>query len=599
MKQAVKLNGHMIYNAFLSGYYSIMKRKKYLNSINLFPVPDGDTGTNMVRTFFYALQIESVDFAAGKTLSCIADKALSGARGNSGIIISQFINSLSEYCAGVITINTADFSEALTKAAEKTYSSVNNPEEGTILTIIRVWTEKMYTLSRKHHDFRDLILKSENAVLNALEKTREQLPVLKKANVVDAGASGFVSFLEGISEMVKTGIIPDREKVLTDNSEIILPDSPAHREILSKDINDYRYCSEALIIEINYPENKISSLLKNHGNSLIVSGSSRKLKIHIHTNNPVSLFRDISKCGTIIESKVDDMIMQQNILQNRISDIAVVTDSIADIPQNIVDSLQIHIISLNILMNDNIFLDRLNIDSRKMYSEMNKSGIHLSTSLPDPVKVKEKLLSLLSVYKSVVVLTVSSKLSGTWNVINRCAGELKSKDYKISIIDSRLNSAAQGLVAFKAAEDAAEKLPHEIIVNNAEKRIRKSSIYVAVPTLKYMVRGGRVTPLTGLAAALLNLKPVVSLDQDGKSIKSGAAFTKRAALKKIMNIVSSYKDEIDIYNVVHAGAEEEAELFAEKLFNATGKRAYYIMEVSSTIGIHTGKGVLAAGILLK
>ncbi len=599
MKPSTNLNGYMIYNCFLSGYYKLLKKKKYLNSINLFPVPDGDTGTNMVQTFFSALQIESVYYSAGKTLERIADKLLSGARGNSGIIISQFINSLSESCSELRTINTYDFSEALKNAAEQTYHAVNKPVEGTIITVIMVWSEEMSRLSNKYHDFKDLIIQSRYAVDNALEKTKEQLPVLKKANVVDAGASGFVSFLEGIVDMIISGIIPDNKRFLSDYNEAVFLDDHDNDYLSGNGKIIYRYCSEVLIKDVKQKSKKISEDLNKYGDSLILSGSCRKLKIHIHTNNPVLLFHNIAKHGTIIESKIDDMFMQYNVNCNPLSETAIVTDSIADIPLNIIDKYQIHTINLNIIWDDNIFIDRLNIDSKKLYSNMEKSRINLSTSLPDPLKVKEKFLSLLSIYKSVIVITVSSELSGTWQIMENCAKELRGKGYKINIIDSRLNSAAQGLVAVKAALDAANKVPADSIINSTLERIKKSRIYVSVPTLKYMVRGGRVSPMKGMAAAILNLKPVVSLDRYGRSIKYGAAFTQKGTKKKIFDILDKYKDEIDCYNVVHAGIRDEAEIFAENIYTITGIKADYIMEISSTVGIHTGKGVLAAGLILK
>ncbi len=133
----------------------------------------------------------------------------------------------------------------------------------------------------------------------------------------------------------------------------------------------------------------------------------------------------------------------------RLSDTAIVTDSIADIPQSIIDKYQIHVINLNILWNNNLFIDRLSIDSSRLYSDMEKSRVELSTSLPDRVKIKEKFLNLLSVYNSLIAVSVSSKLSGTWQVMENCAEELRDEGYKITIIDSRLNSAAQGLLVSK------------------------------------------------------------------------------------------------------------------------------------------------------
>ncbi len=136
----------------------------------------------------------------------------------------------------------------------------------------------MLILSKTYNDFRDLIINSSTAVNNALKKTKDQLPVNRNADTVDAGASGFVSFLEGISSMVRSGIIPDRKKFLASDNEIFIYDNSDHEKLNSEEKIKYRYCCEALLTDIKYSSNKMSKLISKHGDSMILSGNRRKNK---------------------------------------------------------------------------------------------------------------------------------------------------------------------------------------------------------------------------------------------------------------------------------------------------------------------------------
>ena len=599
MKQYSSLTGHMIYNSFLSGYSNLLKKRKYLNDINLFPVPDGDTGNNMVNTFFSALQIENIDISAGKTLEYMADSVFSGAKGNSGIIIAQFINSLSAECRNYNKINTHDFASALKSASLNTCIAIEEPREGTIITIIRVWADEMFRLSRIINDFKEIVIRSRTAVSEALEKTMEQLPVLKKAGVVDAGASGFVSFLDGIAGMAETGIIPEAGSVLREKTGTDHENNHNYENIFSDGFIEYRYCSEALITDKKIKDDEIRGTIKNCGNSLIITSGSNKSKIHIHTNNPALLFGKIEKWGKIIQSKVDDMLLEYSTSHTPVSDTAIVTDSIADIPGEFIDKYQIHVIHQNIIWNENLHIDRLTIDNKKLYSSLSKAREYPTTSLPAPGKIEAVFKNLLSKYKSLIAVSVSSKLSGTWQVMENCAKKLKEEGYRIDVVNSRLNSAAQGLVVIEAAKDASKEVSHENIIERTLKRIEKGRIYVSVPTLKFMVKGGRVSPLKGMAASLFNLKPLVSLDPEGKSVKSGIYFSQRGAISGIKKLIRDNKGNIETYAVVHSDAPEKGEYLAQRLYEESGIKALYIMEVSSSIGIHTGRGAVAAGILLK
>ncbi len=595
MNDVMTLNGYILYNSFISGYENLLKHKNHLNDINVFPVADGDTGNNMVSTFYSTIQAPLVTRSVSTTMNSIADRALSGARGNSGIIVAQFLNGLANECAEKETMTTVEFGSALKNAAAFTYLAIENPKEGTLITILRIWSEEMYQLGQVIHDFRELFTRSIESARIALEKTKEQLEVLRKANVVDAGASGFVSFLEGVARMISTGVVPHKRVSFPVSSGE--EDEQGHDIPETDDTITFRYCTEALLVRLatdtgDQPE-ELSTRLKTLGDSLIVSNGREKTKIHIHTDDPSALFLMLRDYGRIIEQKVDDMRLQYNAVHHPVSKIAIVTDSIADIPAELLDRYQIHVIPQKILWGENEYLDRLTITAETFYPYLDERTDYPSSSIPDPYRVDQVFSWLAAHYESIIAVPVGKALSGTWQVMETSAQKLRAKGYPVTVVDSRLNSAAQGLAVLSAAESAASGQSYTHILESLEKTIRGAKIYVSVATFKYMVRGGRVSALKGFIAAIINLKPIISLDENGKGIAFGASFSQDGSKKKILKGVNKNKNAIRKYAVVHAGVPERAKEYAGELKQILGTECEYIMEISPVVGIHAGIGTVA------
>ncbi len=590
MSNSLTLTGHNIYASFLSGYENLLKHKKLLNDINVFPVPDGDTGSNMVSTVYSTIQLDDVTASLSETLNNLADKALSGARGNSGIILAQFLNGLAAECENMESMTTREFGAALRNAAKHTYSAIENPKEGTLITLLRVWSEEMYSLGKVIHNFNDLFLKSIHSAKTALEKTKDQLSVLKKADVVDAGALGFVAFLEGVARMIATGAIPEKKScfpLCPEDENHISHDIPESSEAIT-----FRYCAEALILN-NENSSLSADTLKSLGDSLIISKGKNKTKIHIHTNNPAEVFFILKDHGRIIEQKVDDMLLQYNSVHNPVSKTAIVTDSIADIPREIIDKYQIHVIPQKILWGDDEYLDRVTITPETFYPYLDEREDYPSSSIPDPRRTEQVFEWLSAHYDSIIAIPVAKALSGTWQVMENSSKKLKESGYPVSVIDSRLNSAAEGLAVISAAKNAALGMKHDEIISNLNNTIENARILVSVATFKYMIRGGRVSALKGFIAAMTNLKPVISLDSLGKGIAFSASFSQAGSQKKILKRIAKSKKIIRKYAVVHAACPEKAAEYAEKITAIIGHKPEYIMEISPIVGIHAGIGAVA------
>ncbi len=596
MRAVLKLNGYNLYHSFLSGYEQIVREKNNINTINVFPVADGDTGNNMVSTLQTSVRIRKVTRSVSQTMNDIADQALAGARGNSGIILAQFLNGLALACDRKDTLTASEFGAALTYASDLTWHAIDDPREGTILTVFKLWSKEMHELSTHIHDFRELFLKSMDQARSALRETTHQMEILRKANVVDAGAQGFVSFLEGIAEMLHTGKVP---KIQAD--DILFSDEPHGSYDLpdSCDTILYRFCTEILINHRDYDFEELHAPLSSYGDSLIISRGRTRTRIHIHTNDPAQVFLTVKNFGSIIDQKIDDMILQHDVVHKPLSSTAIVTDSIADIPHSLLDRYQIHVISQKILWGKDEFLDRLTIIGSTFYPFLDQRTDYPGSSAPEPKRVAQYFTWLTSQYQSILVIPVSRQMSATWKVMESEAAKLRKNGYPITVVDSRLNSAAQGLVVIEAAKDAAAHLPPDEIIARTEHRIHRTAIYVSVATFKYMIRGGRIGKLKGLIGTISQLKPIISIDDEGKGIAYSASFSAKGSRTKIMKHLLAQKDNIERYAVVHAASADIALRYADELTQDLGKAPDYIMEISPAVGIHAGIGAVAVACMYK
>jgi hypothetical protein len=573
--ELVTFHGNDLYHAFLSGAHKLISIKHHLNNINVFPVPDGDTGSNMsylMQTIINDAR-PSDDFS--ETMESIASAALSGSRGNSGIIFAEYFSGLSEKLKGKPLVRLDEFMDAVKHAIKKAYQAIMNPVEGTILTVLR----KAAEITTPQTSFNAYFRTSLEQAKQALKDTTEQLEVLKRSGVVDAGAEGFTAFLEGINYYLDTG-----------KSEAIVTTPTVEAIVASHDmVVTERYCTEALLINVNRSSHDLQSTFSSHGSSLIVSGHSDKMRIHIHTDEPEKFFLKLREFGQIVEQKVDDMIRQQQAVSAHHPRIAIVTDTIADLPMDLLDQYHIHRLPMSLMVDDVSYIDRYSITTETFYDLMPQTK-KFSSSQPDPKTIERTLDFLLDHYDDVVVITVAAKLSGTYNAVRLYAED----NPRIHVIDSRQNSGAQGLVVLEAAKRVASGATIGQVIQAVENAASRSRIYVSVRTLKYMVRQGRVSKVTGLIAKLMNLKPVISLGKDGSGVIQEKAFSLRQNEKKILNLVK--KAPVVQFAIVHSMAQKRAEKLAQKVTAITGLEPLYLTTISPIVSMNAGIGAVAVAL---
>lgn len=590
MQKITYIDGKRFLRGLIAGGKRVMQHQDYLNKINVFPVADADTGSNLALTMKAIMESSRGARNLKETINSVAEAALSGARGNSGIIFAQYLHGLSLELPEKGSITVKHFAESAQKAVSHLYSSLMNPVEGTMLTVIREWAENLVQQSQQTTDFLHALSESLSAAHRSLKETPSKLKVLAEAGVVDAGASGFVHFLEGIMDYIHKGSLRVRE--------IILPaiESTDSSDTHSTAPGEYRYCTEAILSGFSCSTNMVKGLLSPLGDSLILAGGSEMLHIHIHTNDPEKVFGELFRLGDVSRGKVDDMLRQYQMSNEDKLPIGIVTDSASDIPPEILDRYRIVQIPFGINFGTRSYLDKLNLSSAGFYRLLRQDPIHPVSSQPSPIAVKSALDLACSGYERVIAVHLSDKLSG----IYRTALSQANKDHpeSVAVLDSRQLSVTEGLVTYRVAKAIESGMSFEEIIATAPTWSDNTTIYTDINTLKYMVRGGRVPPLAGFIASLLNLKPIVSLDKNGKALVYGKSFSRAQNMRKIIKIIKTELQSRAVweYAIVHAEAEERARQYAELLTSLIGKEPAWIMPLSPVVGVHNGPGTVGIGV---
>lgn len=288
--------------------YFFSREKETINSLNVFPVPDGDTGTNMSMTLIAAAEgcLDYRGASIGELSAIAARRALMGARGNSGVILSQFLRGLARGLREKISISPAGLSKAFQYGVVYAYKAVSRPVEGTILTVSREMARGARAAARNDHKLDRVLEEAIRSGREALDRTTEQLPVLKEAGVVDAGGMGLVVFLEGC----RTSLRHSLGEIL-EMGRLSLPAREApHQAKEAPPLQlPHPYCTE-LLIKGDVDSARLRSRLEPLGDSLLVVPDEQLTKIHIHTAVPDQVLKVCLACGTLHDIKIENMLDQ-------------------------------------------------------------------------------------------------------------------------------------------------------------------------------------------------------------------------------------------------------------------------------------------------
>ena len=300
------MDAKMLQKAFLAGAKGLEAKKEWINELNVFPVPDGDTGTNMTLTIMAAAkEVAALEEPTMETLAkAISSGSLRGARGNSGVILSQLFRGFTKEIRTVDTITTTTLANAFVRATETAYKAVMKPKEGTILTVARGMADKAVELVSETEDLVEFLEKVIEHGDHVLSQTPEMLPILKQAGVVDSGGQGLMQVLKGALD----GILGKEIDLTVEAARpIVKVETGSNAEADIK----FGYCTEFIInVEKKYEESdelEFKSYLESIGDSIVVVSDDDVVKVHVHTNDPGLAIQKALTYGSLSRIKIDNM----------------------------------------------------------------------------------------------------------------------------------------------------------------------------------------------------------------------------------------------------------------------------------------------------
>jgi len=583
------IDGTRLGQAVWGGVIELSRQAGHLDRINVFPVADGDTGTNLAMTLqSLRAPLQTAPVHAGQLLMQLADAALDGARGNSGAIFAQFLCGLSDYAQDFAELSVSNTVEAWMRGAKAARLAVSNPQPGTMLTVF----EELASYFKNHcHETTCLRSFWKNAVIEAkrvVENTRNTLEPMRKANVVDAGALGVLAFIEGLSVTVQTGALPSDELVPMAQAE----------KIIEQDSGDERYCTECLIAGKDIDHRLLRESLASLGSSVVVAGTQSKVRLHIHTNDPSAVFREAGRFGALNETKADDMHRQTLSARRSEAQVAIVMDSAGDLPDELIAQYHIHVVPLRVHFGEESFIDKVGLSQAEFYARLEHSTIAPKTSQPAVGDFRRCFEYLSSHHPGVISINVTAKASGTHQSAITATHRL-AESTAVTVVDSLNASVGQGLLALTAAEKAATGADLLSIVHHLERMRPLTRTWAYLPTLVHAVRGGRVPAIAQTISRWLGLNLLLTAHGDGRIGFGGMLWNRRQPLKAFARFLTRQIDPDKDYRLLigHGCALEHAQwLMSEITRERPRTQVVGLTPTGAALGVHGGPGFLVVSV---
>ena len=581
--------------ALIAGAQRVMASRDELNRINVFPVPDGDTGNNLAATLGSSLQgaLSRRSTHIGELLASIGNDAIDGARGNSGAIMAQFLFGLAEHARHVPVLDARTLAAAVRRGADSARAALANPVEGTIVTVISAFADALDEAVRQQPESpRRGFFKALQRARGALADTPKQMALLQKAGVVDAGAQGFVDWLEGIADFVEGG--PRAVRIL--GGVTAANDSAEMHAHVHEDIDPlHRYCTECLVLGERMDRARLlKALAAIDVASVVVAGGANRLRVHGHVGSPQALFDACAEHGRLASMKADDMVMQQRSVESP-HRVAVVTDSASDLPQELAERYGIHVVSVRVSLDGREYLDRLGLGTGEFYRRMTTSRQLPLTSQPPSGDFRRIFEHVLGHQDSAVYVGLSRPLSGTLQSAEAGARGLAKP---LLAFDSGHASTGQALLAWRAGEMAAAGA--DLATIEAELvRLRPLTMTVAVARdISHAVRGGRIPRWAGPAVRWSGLTPIASVNKDGVLKVAGGLLARRNVPEAFARYLAKRVPKAVGWRLIigHADALADGQRLVAALHERLPIVAAHLVEIGPAIGAHTGPGTLMVGL---
>ncbi|MEQ1514191.1 MAG: DegV family protein [Lysobacteraceae bacterium] len=611
---AAPLTAPALRRALIAGARRVIAARDGLNRINVFPVADGDTGNNLAFTLGSVLNgaLSRRSRHIGELLKRIGDDAIDGARGNSGAILAQFLHGVAEHARAQPSLDAQTLAAAVRHGADSARSALAHPVEGTIISVIDSFADAMEeSAAQLRNDPRGGFNQALAQARRALARTPQQMALLQRAGVVDAGAQGFVDLLEGIGEFVEGGPRAMRLRANLRAANETIEDEhghddhshPAHDAVDP----DRRWCTECLLLvdsERGTPiaRDALRTALESIGaDSMVLAGGGTRMRVHAHVGAPQRLFDACAAFATVEGMKADDMLLQSRSI-DREDRVAVVTDSAADLPETIAERYAVHVVPVRVNLDDRDYLDKIGLATGEFYRRMAVSRQLPRTSQPPPGDFRRHFDFLASHHPDVVYVGLSRAISGTLQSAEHAAarGESAECRAKVRVFDSINAAGGQGLLAWRAAEMADDGADADAILRELERLRPRTLTWAMGRDIRHAVRGGRIPGWAEPAVRLTGLTPVAKVKADGKLGIAGGLIAKAKAPEAFAGYVArrvrkTLGADTRLRAIVgHCDALADGERLLAALRKRLDLVEAHLVETGPAIGAHAGRGTLVA-----
>jgi DegV family protein with EDD domain len=560
-----------------------------INRINIFPVPDGDTGTNFsltLRAVADALRARG-PAPLPETARAAARAAVLGARGNSGIMLAHFLMGFAEAVGERTHASTRDIAVALRTGADRLYESLEDPREGTIITVARAAAAAAERAALESADVGAFMSRLLAEAELALARTPELMAALKEAGVVDAGGKGFVRMLEGVVRFI------DGDPILPAAPDVGPPIAAPAAQVEVAAERDYQYCTEVLVRGEQLPSaNEARSALHAFGGSIVVAVLGDILKVHVHTDAPEAVFSYAARWGRVERTKADDMRAQHRQLSHPDRrPVALIVDSSSDLADSILDRHHIALVPLQVMFGDVTFRDRLELKPDEFYRRLRSAKEFPTTSQPTPAEFVRVLRDARQEADEVVAVLLSAALSGTFQSAQ--AAVKGAGITGVHLVDSKTASLGVGMLALRGAELAESGWRAADIAVELDRVRRQSGMFLTVDRYDNLLRSGRVTRGKAWLAGMLDVKPILSLDEHGRVVPIDRVRGREQVVPRVLSLLErrlTPRPKVLRFGIAHADAPEVAERVRTALVAAYRPRDCFVSLATGVLGTHVGPG---------
>lgn len=579
MRDLIVYNKTHLHKSLVYAAKVLNSYKDEINKSNFFPVPDGDTGTNLSMMMQEFIQNESRFLSPTLSKETKDLNLFNNSRGTIGLIFYEYFREIIKTEKDHIDIF---FLKELFKLGYlNVYKALPNPVEGTILSLMKVLYMTLEEKLNTKKDFISIIKICIEELEKELDKTRRNSKQIFKIDALDSGALAFYIFMDSfLNHLIDIKVERSKFKNYIENK----------KNLQTLKVNyDFTVLLTFKLVEENNPIfEKISSYSKVE----CISKIDNFYKVILHTNNLQELNNTI-----IHHINYEDIYIENLALKNKAlisgGETCILSDSIADVPIYFNEKDHIFSMDLKIFINNSIFIDRRTIKNEYFYELMKDRKNKMETTAPSLMEAEYILNFLKTYYKNIIVITVSDKLSKTYQVIN----ESSQKFTNTYVLNSKEASVSQGLLLQHAHELINKKIEIKTILELIKLSIENARMLMIADSVSNLNQSGRFKKSFGLFSKILNLYPVLSLDKQGNISHKTSSLNEEQAVKYIIHKIEKEHKEFGVitYGIAHADNLKVAERIRKELAFIIGKEPVYITNLSSVVTLHTGIGTCVVG----